>query len=74
MNLFSPMAKILKCDSHNLCSKKGSFFKHLYGPPKDLTALAKNRSWIMSLKDDVLYFKPFLVRILYLTKYQFQYK
>ena len=35
MNLFTPMAELWNYDSRNLCSKKGSFFEHLY----DMTAL-----------------------------------
>ena len=31
MNLFTYMVELWSYDSRNLCSKTGSFFKHLYG-------------------------------------------
>ena len=31
MNLFTTMVQLLSYDLRNLCSKKGSFFEHIYG-------------------------------------------
>ena len=41
MKIFTPLAYLWNYDSHNLCSKKGSFFEQLYGPPCIMLALAK---------------------------------
>ena len=39
MNLFTTLVELWNYDSRNLCIKKGSFFKHLYGPPYVMAAL-----------------------------------
>jgi hypothetical protein len=45
MNLFTTLVEFSSYDSCTLCSKKGSFFEHLYGPIShrgfNKTALAK---------------------------------
>ena len=39
MNLFTTLAELWNYDSHNLFSKKDSFFEQLYGPPCFIAAL-----------------------------------